>query len=387
MGMSEFLNRLGKEEKERLDSLLSQMEQRSSYMLGYPTTKTIDFSPIYPFMNFFINNIGDPYSSSSFLLNTHEFEREVIEWFCEILRADNEDKWGYVTSGGTEGNMYGMYLARELFPNGLVYYSEDTHYSIPKILHMAGARSIMIKSRPNGEIDYDDLAETINIHRDVAPIIFANIGTTMKGAVDNLDKIKSILKDKAISNYYIHADAALSGMILPFVDDPQPFGFDAGIDSISVSGHKMPGSPVPCGVVMAKKKYVERVSSAVEYVGSNDTTMAGSRNGVTPLFLWYAIHVLGSDGFRKIVNECMDTADYAILKFKDIGIKAWRHKNSPIVVFPKYKNNMVDKVLRKWQIAAQGDISHVITMPHVHREHIDKFIDDLSEAIKTEMSA
>ena len=51
----------------------------------------------------------------------------------------------------------------------------------------------MIKSQPNGEMDYDDLRETIRIHRDVTPIIFANIGTTMKGAVDNLDTVKSIM--------------------------------------------------------------------------------------------------------------------------------------------------------------------------------------------------
>ena len=33
-------------------------------------------------------------------------------------------------------------------------------------------------------------------------------------------------------------------MILPFVDDPQPFGFDSGIDSIAISGHKLIGSPI-----------------------------------------------------------------------------------------------------------------------------------------------
>ena len=41
-------------------------------------------------------------------------------------------------------------------------------------------RHIMIRSQPNGEIDYDDLRETVRIRRDVPPIVFANIGTTMK---------------------------------------------------------------------------------------------------------------------------------------------------------------------------------------------------------------
>jgi len=40
-------------------------------------------------------------------------------------------------------------------------------------------------------------------------------------------------------------------MILPFVPHPQPWDFRAGIDSISISGHKMIGAPLPCGVVLA----------------------------------------------------------------------------------------------------------------------------------------
>lgn len=39
-------------------------------------------------------------------------------------------------------------------------------------------------------------------------------------------------------------------MILPWVDDPQPFGFDADVDSIAVSGHKCIGPPMSCVVVL-----------------------------------------------------------------------------------------------------------------------------------------
>ena len=53
----------------------------------------------------------------------------------------------------------------------------------------------MIKSQPNGEIDYDDLYETIRINRDSPVIFMANIGTTMKGAIDDVNKVRAILKD------------------------------------------------------------------------------------------------------------------------------------------------------------------------------------------------
>lgn len=366
---------LSKNDKTRLDDLMGHIRDDAAYMIGYPGTKILDFSPLQPFTGQLINNIGDPFESAGcYRLNTHEIEREVIDWFTHILHARPEDIWGYVTSGGTEGNMYGIYLARELFPDGMAYYSEDTHYSVSKVLRMVNARSIMIKSRPDGEIDYDDLAATIGIHRDVPPIIFANIGTTMKGAVDNIDRIRAILTEKAITRYYIHADAALSGMILPFTKEPQPFDFAAGINSISISGHKFPGIPMPCGIVMARKTLVDRIARSVEYIGTNDTTVLGSRNGTTPVFLWYTIRAIGEEGFRKIVRECTDMADYTIEAFGKAGLKAWRHKNSITVVFPRIKED----ILKKWQIAVQGKDAHLITMPHVTKNHIDRFIEELS---------
>jgi histidine decarboxylase len=367
---------LGPDKKRRLQELLEALDIEAEHFLGYPCTLRFDYSILFPFLKYPINNVGDPYSASSYRLNTHDFEREVIGFFGKVTRAAQDSVWGYVTNGGTEGNMYGIYLARELFPQGMVYYSEDTHYSVAKILRMVNARNIMIKSQPNGEMDYNDLAETIGIHRDIPPIIFANIGTTMKGAVDNLDEIKAVLQKRAITSYYIHADAALSGMILPFVRNSQPFDFSAGIDSISVSGHKMIGSPIPCGIVLAKKTHVERIARAIEYVGTLDTTVTGSRNGLTPLFLWYAINTVGETGFRRIIAQCLEMADYAVTRLNEIGLKAWRHQNSVTVVFPR----LAEQVLKKWQIAVHQDIAHLITMPHVRKHHIDAIVDDILAA-------
>ena len=196
----------------------------------------------------------------------------------------------------------------------------------------------------------------------------------MKGAVDNLEKIHAIMKQKAISQYYIHADAALSGMILPFVDEPQPFSFANGIDSISVSGHKMIGSPIPCGIVLARKSHVDRIARSIEYIASYDTTISGSRNGIASLFLWYALKTHDVSGFREIVKHCVDTADYAVERLSAIGLKAWRNKNSITVVFMRTN----EEVLKKWQIAVNENCAHILTMPHVDKAHIDRFIADLT---------
>ncbi len=363
---------IGSETKERLDSLLDNIDALSQSFAGYPCNLNFDYSELTPFFNYCVNNVGDPFEDSNFRLNTHELEREVIAQFANLLHLDPEQAWGYVTSGGTEGNMYGLYMGRELFPDGVVYFSQDTHYSVVKLLRVLKARNIMLKSQDNGEVDYLDLYETIRINRDVPVIFMANIGTTMKGAVDDVSKVRDILDDLAVSSFYIHGDAALSGMILPFVENPQPYGFDAGFDSMAISGHKLVGCPIPCGVALTKRDYVARIARSIEYVGVLDTTLMGSRNALTPLMLWYALRKHGWDGFREIVAEMLAVAQYAVERFNERGIPAWRNEHSVTVVFPK----PLPEVVRKWQIAPYGDIAHIITMPQVTREVVDKIVAD-----------
>lgn len=363
---------------QRLERFLAEVEAMAGSLVGYPCSQDYEYPEIAPFLRFSLNNVGDPFADSFYRENTFAFEREVIAFFQQHLRAAPNDTWGYMTAGGTEGNLYGLYLARELFPDGVVYYSEHTHYSVAKVVRVLGARSIMIRGRDDGQIDYDDLHETLKLHRDVPPILLANIGTTMHGAVDDLDRIHAILKDLAITRRYIHADAALSGMILPWVPDPQPFGFDAGIDSIAVSGHKFIGAPMPCGVVLARRHHVDRVARSVEYVGCMDTTIAGSRNALAPLILWTALQRRGAAGLRQRARFCLELADYAIAQFQAAGIAAWRHQNSITVVFPRPD----DSVIAHWQMAPSRNIAHLITMPHLTSAVVDRVVRDIAATLR-----
>ena len=366
-------------DRRRLDELFENVSHKSRYFVGYPSNELFDYRELVPFLDFVCNNVGDPFAETSVPLNTHDFEREVMEDFAEFTRAPEGEWWGYVTSGGTEGNMYGLYLARELFPEGICYFSEESHYSVPKILRLQHTRNIMLKAQANGEIDYDDMSETLRVHRDVPPIIFANIGTTMKGAHDNIGRIREIMHDLAISHYYIHADAALSGMVLPFVEDAPPWDFADGADSISVSGHKLLGAPVPCGVVLARRKYVDRVARSVEYIGALDTTITGSRSAFGPLMLWYRLRTLGREGCRELVNRCFELADFAIERLAREGIEAWRNPASITVVIPRPPASIVEK----WILAVHGDVGHLITLPHVTEEVIEEFVSDLAAAFSS----
>lgn len=358
--------------KNNLDDLYKHIESASQYLAGYPTNTNFDYQDLYKFLKFNINNVGDPYDDNLYSCNTHEFEQEVIDYFAKLFRCSTEH-WGYVTNGGTEGNMHGLYLARESWPDGVVYMSEDTHYSLMKSVHLLKMNHVIIKSDQYGEIDYSDFSNMVHLNRNKPAIIVANIGTTMKGAFDNIQKIQKVLKDHAVRRKYIHCDAALYGMILPFVPGVPSFDFSAGIDSISVSGHKFIGLPIPAGVVIAKKVNVERVKVAIEYIGAHDTTISGSRNGVTPLMLWKAIHDKGEDGFKANVDQCYENTRYLVNKLREIGWTSWVNDFSTTVVIRRPP----ESIIRKWQMAVCEEWSHIIVMPHLTKEKLNELVEDL----------
>ena len=292
----------------RLANSAAAFKIKAEKSIGYPVNQAWDYSELLPFLALPLNNLGNPFQTALYPLNTLDYEREVVETFAHLAQAPTDAYWGYVTSGGTEGNMYGLYLARERYPNGMVYFSEATHYSVAKVLKLQNTPSIMLCTQAHGEMDYEDLKISLQINRHIPPIIFANIGTTMTGAIDNLTKIKEILQELRITNYYIHSDAALHGLALSVMDDAPAWNFADGADSISISGHKMLGSPVPCGITLARQEHVDRISRSIEYIGAHDTTITGSRSGFAPLAMWYGLRKHGLAGLKVMTEHCMQIA-------------------------------------------------------------------------------
>jgi len=372
------MSSLSPEQLKRVEEFTRRIQKKTETYMGYPVSKDFDYQDLQELLQYPLNNLGDPFVDSTWKVDSREFEREVIEFFAELLRAPEDNWWGYVTNGGTEGNLYGLYLARELYPQGICYFSQETHYSVAKNLHLLNMRHIMIRTQENGEIDYEDLKETLRLHRDLPAIIFANSGTTMTEAKDDIKKITSILDEFSIANRYIHSDAALCGAINPFLEPRPAYDFADGADSISISGHKFIGSPIPCGIVLARKEKVDRIARSIAYIGCLDTTITGSRNGFTPMVMWYAINKWGKEGLAKRALHSVATAEYAEEKLKELGVEAWRNPNAITVVFPEISEDLKEK----YQLATANGITHLICMPNVERHHIDAFINDLKAGIQ-----
>lgn len=298
------ISEAGISETEILQAYDKYLQQRSSVHFGYPYNLMYDHQELFNFMKYSINNLGDPYVTSNYSVHSRQFERAVIDFFARLWKADEDSYWGYVTTSGTEGNLHAILVARECHPDGILYTSNETHYSIFKAARYYRMDCRSIPTLPMGEINYDLLERELDMNRDKPAIININIGTTVKGAIDNLDRILDILTRLEIprERYHIHCDGALFALMMPFLDSAPEVSFQKPIDSIAVSGHKMLGCPMPCGVTLSRKENVKKVEEHIEYLNSVDTTIMGSRNGQSALYMWYSLRKKGLAGIQKDVE-------------------------------------------------------------------------------------
>src|SRR5688572_8778322 len=95
-------------EKERLNDYMHKVRERAQHFIGYPIATDFDYSDLYPLLKYPLNNLGDPLIESTYDLNSRSIEREVVQFFADLFRAPKENHWGYVTNGGSEGNLYGI---------------------------------------------------------------------------------------------------------------------------------------------------------------------------------------------------------------------------------------------------------------------------------------
>jgi histidine decarboxylase len=362
-----------------LVGLAERFEAARSCNIGFPGSSDFDYTAALADLlgRQLLNNVGDPYVDGPYPWNTKPQERWVIDFLARLFRAP-DDHWGYVTSCGTESNLYALLAAKSLYPDGIVYHSDAAHPSIDKALRYTGLPALRIPTDRYGQLNYHDLDTQIRVRRQRPAIVIATIGTTMTEAVDDVRVITEILDRYAIRRRFIHADAALAGVPLALLEpaDRPGFDFGDGADSITVSGHKFIGSPFPNATVIIRGPLHRRIAEDGFYTGSPDTTIGGSRSGHAPLVLWYRLRRLGLDGLRQRAAASRALAVWLKKGLDDLGWPAHLNPNA----FTVYMRQPPEAVCKKWVLAHEGDGSHIVCMPGVTREQLGAFLADLSAA-------
>ncbi|XP_078434532.1 serine decarboxylase-like [Wolffia australiana] len=360
---------------EIIDKYREHLEERTRHQLGFPCNLDLKYETLAQLLPFSINNLGDPFIESSYGIHSRLFELGVLDWFARLWELDESEYWGYVTNCGSEGNLHGVLIGREMFTDGVLYASTESHYAVWKASRICRMRCVKVKTLETGEMDCSDFKVKLLQNRNQPAIVNVNIGTTVKGAIDDLDQIIKVLEESGFEGrFYIHCDAALYGLMLPFVQHAPKVTFKKPIGSVSVSGHKFLGCPMPCGVQMTRKSHIKAISREIEWIASTDSTIMGSRSGHASIFLWYGLSKKGHSGLKEDVEKCLANAKYLKNRLEEVGIVAMLNEFSNIVVFEQPRS--MDFV-RKWQLVCEGEFAHVVVMPNVTREKLSAFIDDL----------
>jgi histidine decarboxylase len=472
--------------------------QRSNF-LGYQADQDLDYKADLSWMlDFHVNNIGDPFTAGNFTLNSKTVERRVLDYFAELWHAslpqdpsNPESYWGYVlTMGSTEGNMYGLWNARDYLsgkalivepksdtrnasprwtwvqaktPDGnpnaytpVAFFSEDTHYSFTKAVRVMGIQTFYELGRAKfpdecplsdkqgrrlpwptevpsvagpsgssidgpGEVDIDALTKLVQFfaERGYPILVSFNFGTTFKGAYDRvqeaIDRLIPIMRGNGLfereveyapgkfdtrHGFWFHVDGALGAAYMPFLEkashDPA-IGFSAKVPvfdfrlphvfSISMSGHKWIGAPWPCGLYMTKVKYQLCPPDMPVYIGSPDTTFAGSRNGFSPLVLWDFLARHSYADQIKLACDAQNLAEYAYNRLVALGealkkdLYVARTDLAITVRFRKPNDGLVEKYSLSTEQFDGYDrkYAHIFLMHGIGPGKIDELIEDLSD--------
>ena len=380
---------------ERLDAFAAEMLEERPHFLGYPINEDTELKGFYEWYNrsglyeAAMNNVGDPYHADLLMLNTHQFEREVIDYFAPHFGFD-KDYWGFVTFSGTDGNNHGMYFGKKVLQSKsklepIVYVSEEAHYSVKKLADVQGLELRLIEAETMGQMDLADFEAQLDPKRPALVVIA--MGTTFKGAIDDQAGINAILERVKPPAVYRHLDAALFGSILGFLPAPACDAVNSQkmhFDSIAISGHKFWGMDEPSGVFIATMDVRNSINPfQVEYLKDAVPTITCSRGALSPLKLWWKITFNEPTVFEKQAEQLVANAKYLHGELEKLGIKAWLNDMSNTVFFQRPSEVVMDKYCLSPDVHPElGELAHVIVMQHVTKDAIDTFVADMKADFK-----
>jgi tyrosine decarboxylase/aspartate 1-decarboxylase len=326
------------------------------------------------YINFIDTNIGDP----DLFPGTKKIESLFIRFILDLLNSP-KTAIGQIVSGGTEGNITAMWLAKQLTGKKEIIIPENAHFSFQKISSLMDMKLIKIPLNNHYCINVSKIKNKIN--KNTAAIL-GIAGSTELGTIDPIPEISEICLNE---NIFLHIDAAFGGFIIPFLKelnfDIPDFDFTLkGVSTISLDAHKMGYSAIPLGIIVIKdKNWLEKISVESHCTGSNiQAGILGTRSG-GPVAAGYAVaRYLGNKGYKNVVEKCMNVTKYTEKRIKNIGLKLVT-KPTMNVIGVKIKN--LSEVTEKlseygWKVNKVKRISciRIVIMPQISKKIIDEFI-------------
>ncbi|MDH5179009.1 MAG: pyridoxal-dependent decarboxylase [Gammaproteobacteria bacterium] len=385
---------------------LSKVASNRELFLGYPVNMNIPPDGFFKWKEelfrvgvdrFAYNNVGNPYVHSHIPFNTHEYEKKLILNFAPKYGFDPAEVWGFLTNSGTDSNMHGIYMGRTILESRTkttpkIYFTKEAHYSMQILRDLLGLEWVEVGTNADGSMDINDLAQKLAAHPQQPALVVATIGTTFKGAIDDIDAIQQKLHNRA---GYLHLDAALFGGYLPhsrYADDllRRKGNGKPRYDSIAVSCHKFFGFASPAGLFMTTQKHFAQFLEQFgrvhdpEYILQIPGTITCSRDAVKPAeFYYYSTE----EAFARQIKDARSILDNTAYLYKELQTHYARLQ--PVLAGPKsntiYFRDPGEQIVNTYSLATMQlerdgkkiPYAHVVVMPHVNKRVLDRFLEDL----------
>ena len=359
--------------------------QLQKHMFGYPANMEKD-SSVTQYLRkkeanlYLMNNCGDPYEAGNYQMDNKQFEKDILNLFYKKFGLEPGRGWGYITSGGSESNKWGIYNGFKKHPKGRLYFCESAHYSVEKSVSNGNKAFypytiIDQESEVFERIDKTKLFSEIkkNWENKKEPaVVFLTWGTTKAGSGDNVKEISEWLNENNIP-HYIHLDAALYGGIptnqkaAPVISSLD----DLGVDTISVSFHKYIGNADVNSILVAKEK---GLGKHINYIGQTDNTTAGSRS-FRP---FSTLQRIKERLERSIPEDYKRNINSFEQMLKDNDVRFARDELSNIFIIEKPSENLCKYYQLSTFTDKDGkDLAHIIIFPY----HENDSMSELARAI------
>ena len=179
--------------------------------------------------------------------------------------------------------------------------------------------------------------------------------------------------------------------MLPFLADlglPSPdFDFRLpGVSSITIDPHKMGLCVQPAGALLFRSsRMLDAVKVEIPYLAgghTEQTTVTGTRPGAAVLSVWAMLKHLGRLGYREVVRQCMGLTSHFATRIRELeGVEVVVNPTVNIVgIRPtRITVELLAERLRErgWAVGQFTTHLRIVLLPHLSREALEPFLDDL----------
>jgi glutamate/tyrosine decarboxylase-like PLP-dependent enzyme len=321
-----------------------------------------------------------------------KMETEVVSNVISLSGGDDETV-GSFTSGGTESIFMALKAARD-WARHTYPQIEAPEMVVPVTAHPAWNKAahyldIKISMTPVKDDLRADVAAMQNAITKNTIILGGTAVTYPHGMVDPVEEIGALAEKK---NLWLHVDACLGGLMLPFLKrlghEIPPYDFSVpGVTSISADIHKYAYTPKGVSTVMYRNRDFRKfqIFAYADWPGGVYATpcLAGARPGGTMAAAWAVMHYLGAEGFMALAQKARAATEKLIEGINAIAqLYVLGDPDATVFAFGSDEINIYELSARMagvgWHMEAQQlPPSLHMTVSPVHLSVADKFLDDL----------